>query len=81
MQETQVQSLGQEDPLEKDMATHSNILLYIYIYIILFTYLWLHWVLAALRAFSSCGEWGLLYSCGARASRCSGSSRSGAQPQ
>ena len=26
MQETQVWSLGQEDPLEKDMATHSSIL-------------------------------------------------------
>ena len=26
MQETQVQSLGQEDPLEKEMATHSCIL-------------------------------------------------------
>ena len=26
MQETQVQSLGQEDILEKGMATHSNIL-------------------------------------------------------
>ena len=26
MQETQVQSLGQEDPLEKGMPTHSNIL-------------------------------------------------------
>ena len=26
LQETQVQSLGQEDPLEKEMATHSNIL-------------------------------------------------------
>ena len=26
MQETQVRSLGQEDPLEKEMATHSNIL-------------------------------------------------------
>ena len=26
MQETQVQSLGQEDPLEKEIATHSNIL-------------------------------------------------------
>ena len=25
MQETQVQSLGQEDPLEKAMATHSSI--------------------------------------------------------
>ena len=26
MQETQVQSLDQEDPLEKEMATHSSIL-------------------------------------------------------
>ena len=26
MQETQVQSLGQEDPLEKEMATHSGAL-------------------------------------------------------
>ena len=26
LQETQVQSLGWEDPLEKDMATHSSIL-------------------------------------------------------
>ena len=26
MQETQVQSLGKEDPLEKEMATHSSIL-------------------------------------------------------
>ena len=26
MQETQIQSLGWEDPLEKEMATHSNIL-------------------------------------------------------
>ena len=25
MQETRVQSLGQEDPLEKEMATHSGI--------------------------------------------------------
>ena len=25
MQETQVQSLGWEDPLEKEMATHSNV--------------------------------------------------------
>ena len=28
MQETQVQFLGQEDPLEKGMATHSNILVW-----------------------------------------------------
>ena len=26
MQETQLQSLGREDPLEKEMATHSSIL-------------------------------------------------------
>ena len=26
MQETQVRSLGQEDPLEKEMTTHSSIL-------------------------------------------------------
>ena len=26
MQETQVQSLGRDDPLEKEMATHSSIL-------------------------------------------------------
>ena len=26
LQETQVQFLGQEDPLEKEMATHSSIL-------------------------------------------------------
>ena len=26
MQETQVQSLGQEDPLEKEIETHSSIL-------------------------------------------------------
>ena len=28
MQETQVWSLGQEDPLEEEMATHSSILAY-----------------------------------------------------
>ena len=28
MQETQVQSLGQEDPLENRMATHSRILVW-----------------------------------------------------
>ena len=28
MQETQVQALGREDPLEKKMATHSSILAY-----------------------------------------------------
>ena len=28
MQETQVQFLGQEDPLEKEMGTHSSILVW-----------------------------------------------------
>ena len=28
VQETRVQSLGQEDPLEKGMATHSNIIVW-----------------------------------------------------
>ena len=28
MQKTQIQSLGQEDPLEKGMATHSSILVW-----------------------------------------------------
>ena len=28
MQETQVQSLGRKDPLEKEMATHSSILVW-----------------------------------------------------
>ena len=28
MQETYVQSLGQEDPLEKEMATHSSVLVW-----------------------------------------------------
>ena len=28
MQETQVQSLGEEDPLEEEMATHSSILIW-----------------------------------------------------
>jgi len=28
MQETQVQSLSQEDPLEEEMATHSSILVW-----------------------------------------------------
>ena len=28
MQETQVQSLGRKDPLEKEMATHSSVLVW-----------------------------------------------------
>ena len=28
LQETQVRSLGREDPLKEDMATHSNILVW-----------------------------------------------------
>ena len=33
---------------------------------------WLSWVFVAVRAFSSCGEWGLLLSCSARAAHCGG---------
>ena len=29
MRETRVRSLGQEDPLEKEMATHSNVIAWI----------------------------------------------------
>ena len=40
---------------------------------ILFRYFWLCWVFIAARAFfSSCGEQGLLSSCSAQASHCSG---------
>ena len=45
IQETWVQSLGQEDPLEKEMATHSSILAwthFCYIYF-LAVLLWLLW--------------------------------------
>ena len=31
MQETQVESLGQEDPLEKGVATHSSILVFSFV--------------------------------------------------
>ena len=30
----------------------------------LFVYFWLCWVFVAVQTFSSCGEWGLLSSCG-----------------
>ena len=30
-QETQVQSLGRDDPLEKEMATHSSILFFFFL--------------------------------------------------
>ena len=66
MQETWVQSLGGEDPLEKGMATHSSILawkipwmeepLYITKNPLFIVYLWLHQVsLVAHRLRSSCG--------------------------
>ena len=35
MQETQVQSLSWDDPLEKEMTTHSSVLAWDYIYIYL----------------------------------------------
>ena len=37
----------------------------------LFIYLWLCWVFTATQAFSGCGEWGLLFSCGTQVSHCS----------
>ena len=50
-QEIQVWSLGQEDPLEKEIATHSNILawkipwtegcVYVYIYIYIYIYMYI----------------------------------------
>ena len=36
VQETQVQSLGQEDLLEKEMATHSSILFFFFYFILLY---------------------------------------------
>ena len=39
-------------------------------FIILFIYFWLYWAFIAAWAFSSCGEWRLLSSCGAWGSRC-----------
>ena len=38
---------------------------------VLFIYLWLYWVFTATQAFSGCGEWGLLFSCGTQVSHCS----------
>ena len=38
----------------------------------LFIYSWLCWVFVAAQAVSSCGEWGLLRSCGSRASHWGG---------
>ena len=37
-----------------------------------FIYFWRCWVFVASWAFSSCGEWGLLSSCGVRTSHCCG---------
>ena len=43
MRETRVQSLGREDPLEKEMATHSNILT---------------WKIHGWRSLVDCSPWG-----------------------
>ena len=45
MRETSVRSLGQEDPLEKGMATHSSMLLFLFMFhfillLNLFVFLW-----------------------------------------
>ena len=42
VQETRVQSLGQEDPLEKEMATHSSILV---------------WKIPSQRSLLGCNSW------------------------
>ena len=42
MQEMQVQSLGQEDPLEKEVATHSSILA---------------WEIPWMRSLAGCSPW------------------------
>ena len=47
--------------------------------ILLFIYFGLCWVFIDARAFSSCGKWGLLSSCGAWASHCGGFSGCGAR--
>ena len=64
MQKTWVQSLSQENPLEKEMATHSSILawetpkteepvrllhIYIYVYICIYTYTYIHYIFLAVR--------------------------------
>ena len=49
-------------------------------FIILFIYFWLCWVFVGAHGlFSSCSKWGLLSSCGVRASHCRGSSCCGAR--
>ena len=49
--------------------------------IVLCIYFGLHWVFAAVWAFSSCSEWGLLSSCSVPASHCCGFSCYGAPAQ
>ena len=61
----QVPSLDWEDPLEQEMAISLS---FICIYFILVAL----GLPAASRPFSSCGELGLLSSCGIRASHCGG---------
>ena len=39
-----------------------------YVFFIIFTYFWLHWVFTAERAFCSCDKWGATLCCGIRAS-------------
>ena len=85
--ETWVQFLGWEDPLEKEMATHSSTLAW--------KIPWTEepgrpqsmgsqrvrhdWVTSLSLSFSSCGEQGLLSSCAAWPSHCSGHSCCGLQ--
>ena len=38
VQETQVQSLGRKDPLEKEIATHSSLLLLLLLFLFFFNF-------------------------------------------
>ena len=56
VQETWIQSLGQEDPLEKGLATHSSILFFFFNYVFIGC-----GGSSVIDGLSSCGEQGLLF--------------------
>ena len=49
MWETQVRSLGQEDPLEKCMTTHSRILFFFFFFFNFFSFIFISWRLITLQ--------------------------------
>ena len=61
-----------ENPL--GLPTYRTVKQYICILMLFTCYFWWCWIFFAARLLSSCCEGGLLSSCGARASRCDGSS-------